>query len=630
MNSVIRFREANCKNCYKCLRSCPVKAISFTGAQQAQVIDKACILCGECLSVCPQNAKIVRDDVEKVRQWTARKEKVYVSLAPSWVSSFPNADLSAMVPLLMHLGFTHVEETATGAAEVSREYARLLQDRSLPNIITTACPTVVSLVEKHYPELLHFLAPVVSPMVAHARMLRATFGPRIRVVFIGPCLSKKEEGSDVIHAGAVDAVLTFEELAEWLISEGMDPDAGLMFGTGDAQKDAPSQETSERTAVDSFHVARLYPASGGILKTLDRKDRGGYTCIAIDGMDRCRAILDSLRNGQVEHYFIEMSACAGSCLEGPCKRRQAGGYLAERERLVHSFRALSGGRPATATSGNLASAKTDSGNTVSGSIALSKTVPGSTTSGKTVSGSRRTVRIQLGRHFQNKRVLEPIPSDAVITGILHSIGKFTPEKELNCGACGYPTCREKAVAVFRNKAQLTMCMPYMQERAASMSNLILSTTPNAILALDMEGRIQEVNRAARSLLRLDDREVVGTLVFAYLDAPELVLDLDACLDVHGRQVRYAQVGITVEQTLVFVPEQRLAVLILRDVTEEEAEREKLQLVRKQTVEIAQKVIDKQMRVAQEIASLLGETTAETKVALTKLKKSILAEEGGRV
>ena len=620
MNSVIRFREANCKNCYKCLRSCPVKAISFTGAQQAQVIDKACILCGECLSVCPQNAKIVRDDVDKVRQWTARKEKVYVSLAPSWVSSFPNVDLSAMVPLLMNLGFTHVEETATGAAEVSREYARLLQERSLPNIITTACPTVVSLVEKHYPELLRYLAPVVSPMVAHARMLRATFGPRIRVVFIGPCLSKKEEGSDVIHAGAVDAVLTFEELAEWLTSEGLDPDAGLLFATGDSQKEDPSCDFSEKTTVDSFHAARLYPASGGILKTLDRKERGGYTCIAIDGMDRCRAILDSLKNGQVERYFIEMSACAGSCLEGPCKRRQPGGYLAERDRLVHSFRALSGVGQTVSASCNPVAGKTASSNTVSRSTA----------SGKAASGSKRTVRIQLGRHFQDKRVLEPTPSDAILTGILHSIGKFTPEKELNCGACGYPTCREKAVAVFRNKAQLTMCMPYMQERAASMSNLILSTTPNAILALDMEGRIQEVNRAARSLLRMDDREVVGSLVFAYLDAPELVLDLDTGLDVHGRQVRYEQYGLTVEQTVVFVPDQRLAVLILRDVTEEEAEREKLQQVRKQTVEIAQKVIDKQMRVAQEIASLLGETTAETKVALTRLKKSILAEEGGRV
>ena len=604
MNSVIRFREADCKNCYKCLRSCPVKAISFTGAQQAQVIDKACILCGECLSVCPQNAKIVRDDVEKVRQWTSRREKVYVSLAPSWVSSFPSLDLPDMVRLLVLLGFTHVEETAAGAAEVSREYARLMQARTMTNLITTACPTVVSLVEKHYPELLHHLAPVVSPMVAHARMLRATFGPRIRVVFVGPCLSKKEEGSDVIHAGAVDAVLTFEELAEWLAAGGIHPDAADMSGTGQTGEVVPGTDAMEKPALDSHHVARLYPASGGILKTLDRKERGGYTCIAIDGMDRCRAILDSLKNGHVENYFIEMSACAGSCLEGPCKRKQPGGYLAERDRLVHSWKAFSSGRQVAAHS--------------AGSVASHGTPRG-----------KRNVRIQLGRHFQDKRVMEPVPSETVITGILHSIGKFTPEKELNCGACGYPTCREKAVAVFRNKAQLTMCMPYMQERAASMSNLILSTTPNAILALDMEGRIQEVNRAARTLLRMDDREVVGSLVFSYLDAPELVLDLDGGVDVHGRQVRYEQYGLAVEQTVVFVPDQRLAVLILRDVTTEEAEREMLQQVRKQTVDIAQKVIDKQMRVAQEIASLLGETTAETKVALTRLKKSILAEEGGR-
>ena len=166
MNSIIRFREADCKNCYKCLRSCPVKAISFTGVPQAQVIDKACILCGACLSVCPQNAKIVRNDIDKIRQWITRREKVYVSLAPSWISGFAHADPVKMTTLLKQLGFTHVEETAVGAAEVSREYARLLKARAMTNIITTACPTVVSLVEKHYPDLIGYLAPVVSPMVA--------------------------------------------------------------------------------------------------------------------------------------------------------------------------------------------------------------------------------------------------------------------------------------------------------------------------------------------------------------------------------------------------------------------------------------------------------------------------------
>ncbi len=609
MNSIIRFREADCKNCYKCLRSCPVKAISFTGAAQAQVIDKACILCGACLSVCPQNAKIVRDDIDRIRQWIVRREKVYVSLAPSWISGFAHADPLKMTALLKRLGFTHVEETAVGAAEVSREYTRLLKARSMPNIITTACPTVVSLVEKHYPDLIGFLAPVVSPMVAHARMLRATYGPRIRVVFIGPCLSKKEEGSDVIHAGAVDAVLTFEELETWLHAEGLDPDAtnpevsepdasrSDASGPVASRSDASGPDASRPSVPDPFHVARLYPASGGILKTLDRKDRKGYACIAIDGMDRCRAILDSLRTGSPEHYFIEMSACAGSCLEGPCKRKQPGGYLDGRDRLVSAWRSL-GGKPARET-------------------ALQTTVP--VKSGK--SG------VQMARRFSNKQILEPMPSDAEITEILHSIGKFTPEKELNCGACGYPTCREKAIAVFRNKAQLTMCLPYMQERAASMGNLILNTTPNAILALDADGTIQEVNRAARTLLGMSNEDVVGKSVFHYLDAPELVLAMDAGEDVHDRLIRYDRHGLMVEQTLVFVPEQRLAVLILRNVTEEIANQERLQQVREQTVEIAQKVIDKQMRVAQEIASLLGETTAETKVALTRLKKSILAGEG---
>ena len=571
--SIIQFREADCKNCYKCLRSCPVKAITFED-NQARILEKECILCGNCLSVCPQNAKIVRNDVEKVKGWIGKREKVYVSLAPSYVSAFTQTDGNGMADVFGRLGFTHVEETAVGAEQVSRQYEALIAKREMGNIISTACPTVVSLVERHYPDLIGQLAPVVSPMIAHARMMRATFGPRIRVVFVGPCLSKKEEASDVIHAGAVDAVLTFEELENWMETE------GIAFP-------APSGTPA---SMEHPNTSRLYPAPGGILKTLDRKERKPYTCISIDGMDRCRMILDSLRDGKSELYFIEMSACGGSCLEGPCRKVKPGGYLSARDHLVSSWRTVS------------ATHRPEAG---------------------------KPPRIQMNRHFTDKHQQNPVPSEEVITGILRSIGKFTPEKELNCGACGYTTCREKAVAVFRNKAQLDMCLPFMKERAASMSNLILGTTPNAILALDGEGNIQEINRAARCLLKMEAREVTGLPVFRFLDSAELALSLDDRKDVHDQRVRYEKYGITVEQTLVFVPEHNLAVLILRDVTAEEADHEALQLVRRETVDIAQKVIEKQMRVAQEIASLLGETTAETKVALTRLKKSILPEGGGR-
>jgi iron only hydrogenase large subunit-like protein len=224
MNSIIRFREADCKNCYKCLRSCPVKAISFTGAAQAQVIDKACILCGACMSVCPQNAKIVRDDIDRIRQWIVRREKVYVSLAPSWISGFAHADPLKMTALLKRLGFTHVEETAVGAAEVSREYTRLLKARSMPTSSPQPVPTVVSLVEKHYPDLIGFLAPVVSPMVAHARMLRATYGPESAWCSSARA-SPKGGGIRCDSCRGRGCRLTFEELETWLHAEGLDPDA---------------------------------------------------------------------------------------------------------------------------------------------------------------------------------------------------------------------------------------------------------------------------------------------------------------------------------------------------------------------------------------------------------------------
>lgn len=567
--SIIQFKEANCKNCYKCIRSCPVKAIAFKN-EQAAIVEENCMLCGKCLIVCPQNAKSVKSDIDKVKGYINKNEKVYVSLAPSFVSAFNVHDSRQIFAVLKRLGFTHVEETAIGASAVSKEYEKLMRKKEMTNIITTACPSVVYLVQKYYPELVEQLAPVVSPMIAHAKMMREIYGSRIRVVFIGPCLSKKEECDDLQNHGFVDAVVTFEELERWMEME------GLSFAIED--------EVEVRGIKNP--TARFYPAPGGILKTLKSEDRKNYKCISIDGVDRCIEILDGIKSGEVTNYFIEMSTCAGSCLGGPCIRTSNGGILKSRDLLVGYIKK---------------------------------------NSKKFTSGMVEDVNVSLSKRFVERSIKQIVPDEETIRGILSKIGKFTEEKELNCGACGYSSCREKAIAVYNDKAELHMCLPYMRERAESISNLIIHSTPNAIFALNHDLRIQELNLSAQEMFGLTNEDACGKHIYDVLQCEDFDYVKETGTSILDRKYYYEKYDLTVEQSILYVDEQQMVIAIIRDITVQEKNERQMYKMKEETVAIAQKVIEKQMRVAQEIASLLGETTAETKVALTKLKKSILED-----
>lgn len=567
--SVIQFKEANCKNCYKCIRSCPVKAIAFRN-DQAEIVEEDCMLCGNCFTVCSQNAKTVKSEIGTVKSFIEKNEKVYASLAPSFVSAFENTDEKLLFSALKRLGFTYVEETAVGAAEVSRQYEQLLKEKKMKNIITTACPSIVYLVQKYYPELIDNLAPVVSPMVAHAKILREVYGARIRVIFIGPCISKKEERNDIQNRGAVDAVITFEELENWMVSE------GVCINGEFSREIKASKDTS----------ARIYPAPGGILKTIDSRYKKNYRFISVDGVERCIKILESIKNDEIKGYFLEMSSCTGGCIGGPCMKHIKGGYLEARERLIEYV----------------------------------KKVP------KCKDSLKMDLKVDLNRKFFNLAPKSRIPSEEIIQGILNSIGKFSKDKELNCGACGYPTCRDKAAAVYNNKAQLHMCLPYMRERAESISNLIINTTPNAILALDNQLRIQEFNIAAQKILKLNE-DIKGKRINEILQCEDFIRVQESKESIYESNYYYEGFNLTVEQSIIYVAEQNIIVVIIKDISEAVEKRRQMHILRTENAKIAQKVIEKQMRVAQEIASLLGETTAETKVALTKLKKSIIAEMG---
>ncbi len=558
MNEYLGLKKSNCKNCYKCIRHCPVKSIRFSD-EQAHIVGDECILCGGCFVVCPQNAKEIRNDVGRAKELIASGNPVYASIAPSFVANYEGADLGSMTEALKALGFAGAGETAIGATVVKKEYDRMVGDSQHTVIISSCCHSINTLIQKYYAEALPYLAHTLSPMQAHCELLKREH-PGANTVFIGPCISKKAEAEQ--YPGAVDCVLTFEELSEWLADEGIRIEAARS-DSGDTGR------------------ARLFPTTGGILRSM-ACNNPDYSYLALDGVENCMAALQDIVDGKLDHCFIEMSACVGSCVGGPAMENRR--YPVRDRIAVDRF----AGRK------DFAVEQPDSG-------ALHKEMP------------------FIGLHRQ-------MPGSKAIEEILHKMGKTTPEQELNCGSCGYNTCRDKAVAIYQGKADLTMCLPYLKEKAESFSDNIFRNTPNGLIVVNEELQVQQINAAARKIMNLkSEKDVLGEPVVRILDPKPFLDVLSSGQSMRDERLYLAEYQKYVEMSIVYDRSYHILISILRDVTDEEAEREKKEQMSRQTIEITDQVVDKQMRVVQEIASLLGETVAETKIALTNLKESLRDE-----
>ena len=554
----LTLKKSNCKNCYKCIRHCPVKSIRFSG-NQAYIIGNECILCGQCFVVCPQDAKQIVDETEKVKVLLQGSDPVIVSLAPSFIANYEGVGINAMRDAIKKLGFFDAEETAVGATIVKTEYEHMVDSDTRDIIISSCCHSVNLLIQKYFPAELPYLANVLSPMQAHCKDIKRRY-PNAKTVFVGPCVAKKDEAQ--YYEGIVDAVLTFDELTSWFKSAGV--------------------ELNRETDSDEHSRARFFPTTGGILKTM-AQDNPKYTYMAIDGVENCIAALKDIEDGKIHNCFIEMSACSGSCIGGPVMekfhRAPVKDYMA-----VARF-----------------AGKKDFEVEQPDSYALQKNF---------------TVI---------ERKLQP-PSEAEITEILHRMGKTKPSDELNCGSCGYNTCREKAIAIYHGKAEISMCLPYLNDKAESFSDNIVRNTPNGLILLNEKLEVQQINKAALKIMNLrSPSDILGDGVVRVLDPQDFLTVLQTGRNIHDKPMYLAEYDKYVEETIIYDKEYRLLICIMRDVTQEETVREQKENISRQTVEIADKVVDKQMRIVQEIASLLGETAAETKIALSKLKESISNE-----
>ena len=558
MPEVLKLKKSNCKNCYKCIRHCPVKSIRFSG-NQAHIVENECILCGQCFVVCPQNAKEIADSTERVKVMLQDASPVIASIAPSFAANYDGVGIAGMRDALKALGFYDAEETAIGAAIVKTEYERILDEGSNDILISSCCHSVNLLIQKHFPSVLPFLADIMSPMQAHSLDIKRRI-PDAKVVFIGPCVAKKDEADK--YSDIVDAVLTFEELSRMFKENGIVPE--------------------KKPDVTEKSKTRLFPTAGGILKSMSL-DNSNYTYIAIDGTENCIAALKDIEEGRLHKCFIEMSACSGSCIGGPVMEKQhkspVKGYI-----------------DITAYAG-----KEDFDFEMPSPEKLLKPMP--------------AIRQEA-----------PMPSEQEIFAVMRQMGKTKPEFELNCGSCGYSTCREKAIAVCQGKAEISMCLPFLMERAENFSDYIINNTPNGILVVNENFEVQQINKSAMKIMNISkESDVLGEPVIRILD-PKVFVDVSSSgKNVYDQRVYLAEYKRYVDQTILYDKDFHITICMMRDVTDEEELRAKKESMRTQTVEIADKVVDKQMRIVQEIASLLGETAAETKIALTKLKESIKDE-----
>lgn len=558
MNYALESLQNDCKNCYKCIRGCPTKSISFSN-NQASIIHQDCILCGKCYLACPQKVKIIRNDLKEVQNLLHSGKKVIVSLAPSFIANYPNCSINTMKKVLKQLGFYDVEETAVGATIVKNNYDEMILRNRQEIIISSCCHSINLLIQKHYQECLPYLAKVLSPMLAHGQNIKKR-EPDAYVVFIGPCIAKKDE-VDKNEQHYVDYALTFLELDEWLKNQ-----------------DLQIEEDENKKLIENSK-ARLFPIDGGILKTM-KCDNKEYEYLSVSGIENAIQVLEEIKKGNLKKCFIEMSSCSGSCINGPAMSLKDTHLL-------------------------------------NGYIQIKK------------NAGMKDFQVEndnIYHVYKEDLSIKNIPSDLEIERILKEMGKTSKEKEFNCGSCGYPSCKDKAIAIFQGKAVKEMCLPYLMEKAASFSNNIVKNTPNGIMVLNTQLEIQQINKAMCRLVNVEEAKHLIGLNITTLLAPDLFLDALEDKIIKDEKQYLLDYDKYVETTIIYDKKFDILISIMRDITAEQKNTEKRNEILKKSMEITNEVIEKNMRTVQEIASLLGESAAETKVALLSLKDTLKNDE----
>ena len=558
--NILQFDKVHCKNCYKCVRHCPVKAIEVNN-HRAQIRPEECILCGECTIICPQKTKGAISEVAQLKEALFNGAKVIASIAPSCFAYF-QVSFASFKAALSALNFADACETAEGAYLVKSEYEKLIDENPDHVWISSCCSSVNLLIDKYYPTALPNLAPVVTPIQAHAKLLKER-DPEALIAFITPCISKKAERYSI--ESAVDFVITFEEL-EIMLQE-----SGINF-----QENFGKQEPQ--------FLSRKFPTDGGIISTLAKSP--GYRYVSVSGYRACVQAIRDIQKGKISSCFVEMSLCEGSCVGGPSfRKKEVSLFSSSLQTQKHSC----------------AASYLDDYN-----IQYESSL--------------------LRRFPTSQKVTHLPPSSDQIAAVLLKMGKRSIADELNCGMCGYPSCREKATAILAGKAEINMCLPFMHERAESFSNQIINITPNAILSVDMDLKVQQINQAACEIFRLAPKDVLKQPVSRILDEFNFV-----DMIMHGKEKMektafLPEYNAYLYQIFLYDKESSMVVCIMKNISKDRQKKNLSMKKKVQAAAMADEIVEKQLRIVHEIASLLGETAAETQIAVHELKDTIMMDE----
>lgn len=609
----------NCQDCYKCVRRCPVKAIKIEDGS-AMIVPDLCIACGTCYRACPAKAKQARNDLTRAKHLVQSGKDVYVSLAPSWITEFEGVSREQMIAAIRRLGFRGVSETALGAEEVSANIAGLLdkaandalQVSAAPDMsqtacgekdedasaerspertsgvredtdtgeatqvsavnrlfISTACPAVVEYINKYVPERTANLTKLTSPLLAHCRLLKTALGKDIEVIFIGPCIAKKIEADR--HPDLLSLSLSFTDLRQWLKDENIE------------LKDIHTS-VFDKFVMSKAEEGTAYPVEGGMIETLKPYEQSQKAYLMqITGIDNIKRELKNIREEALDRpVFIECLACEGGCVNGPCTSSKKSGLEKRVEILKESdFSGLAG---------------------------------------------KRSPSVDIRLDYAPEAIVQPKHDETDIKRVLASIGKYSIEDEINCGGCGYNTCRNFAKALLDGKAEPEMCVSHMKQQAQRKANALLRCIPSPIVIANARLSIMEYNdKFVETFWNEDEHADIydqnnlhGADLRDFINFTNLFsASLDLEQDIHREHVRFNDKLFDV---VVFnIDKKQIVGGIIEDVTNMEMKKE-------QIAEKAKEVIHKNLATVQQIACTLGEHMAETEVLLRSIAKDFAADD----
>ena len=555
MNAPVYTIENECQDCYKCVRHCPVKAIRIVNGK-ASVIPESCVACGECVKVCPSHAKKIRSDLARLKQLLASGTPLHASVAPSFPAYFPGVRLGQIAAALRKLGFQGVSETALGAQAVSRQTSEFLAKTDLPLTISSACPACVDYIRKYHPDFTRNIVPVYSPILAHCRLLKDHFGEEAKVVFFGPCAAKKNEADS--HPDLLALAVTFATL-DTLLQE---KDIHLV-----EEEDAPLE-------MPAAEEGRFYSVEGGMNDTL--RDGGKEVrYLAVSGLQNLDRMLTYYYGGHGgRKIFLEALACPGGCVNGPVIPQGFGGLeaIAETEKL--SALQDSAGRP----------------------------------------GQKDIAETPSPAPLPSRE-----PTEKEIAQALARVGKFSREDELNCGACGYSTCREFAKALLEDKAEDAMCHTYLRRNFQRTSNALIRFIPAAVVLVDENLNICECNRNFAQMAEMTDvYDALGNLNTIPVSStlPDFTELFKSVVENGGEIEKFNQKykNRIVNISVFTIARGKSAGAVIQDITRNELQRE-------QIAEKAREVIRKNVYTVQQVARLFGEHVADTEILLNEIAGS---------